>query len=545
MGIGSLCSFRLRRIAIVSSLCFALLVAADTTLAQAKSFNWPLAKIPYPESLVIDTTKNSPSVVVASWITGQIFRIEGPNRVRVVAGIEQPGFSGDAEMDALKAQFDGSVGVAVTKTGEIVFADSNNHRIRMISADEKTVKTIAGSGPTGRGNTKRFAGDGGRAINARLDRPRGVTVLPTGEIVFTDAGNHRVRMIDQKGIITTIAGNGSIKPNGETGMAIKSSVPYPTGVTATPQGDLLVAEFDANRIRKISMKTGTIETVCGGGSDYHIPVKGRSAREIALHGPRTISLHPNGGYFIADSITQRVVLVGPDGIARHIAGERFAPGSKPSRVDDEFQNSGGWIDDTDIDSMGKVSSLADATMEHITDPFEIDMMFHEGREYPYSLRDYNIQPSHYQDAGYKGDFGLYWGDGREAGQAKLSIPLGVVSTPDGGVLISDFGRGLIRFVGPEGSDDLLGKQAQDAVTAYKRRNDSRLRKILAQLKATEENPTSPPPGVTWPNGRRASPRTTTYFNKDRSPWLLSWRAGMARNWIQDSIPNFTTVFGSR
>ena len=95
---------------------------------------------------------------------------------------------------AIAAQFDGPRGLAGDGAGNLYVADDNNHRIRRIDT-AGVVTTLAGTGVAG------FSGDGGPARSAQLDHPRGVAVDRQGNVFVADSMNARIRMVDPAGVI--------------------------------------------------------------------------------------------------------------------------------------------------------------------------------------------------------------------------------------------------------------------------------------------------------------------------------------------------------
>ena len=106
------------------------------------------------------------------------------------------------------------LGAATDADGNVYIADTGTHRIRRVDAVTGQVTTVAGTGESG------FAGDGGPAGEAQLDRPQGVAVDEDGNVYIGDTGNRRIRRIDAAtGIITTIAGSGGFGFDGDGGPA--------------------------------------------------------------------------------------------------------------------------------------------------------------------------------------------------------------------------------------------------------------------------------------------------------------------------------------
>ena len=146
-------------------------------------------------------------------------------------------------------------GVAVDAIGNLYIADSGNNRIRRVDT-RGTVTTFAGTGSSG------YTGDGGPAVQAQLDYPTGVAVDATGGLYIADSGNLRIRLVDPKGIITTVAGTGKNGHSGDGGPAVQAQLDYPTGVAVDAIGHLYIAT--GQRIRRVD-PSGTITTVAGTG----------------------------------------------------------------------------------------------------------------------------------------------------------------------------------------------------------------------------------------------------------------------------------------
>lgn len=117
------------------------------------------------------------------------------------------------------------------------------------------ITTVAGTGiGSGDAFDAYFGGDGGPATAADLTRPNGVALGPDGRLYIADTKNFRIRKVSPDGIITTVAGNGVLLPNftGDGGPAAAASLAYPEGVAIGPDGDLYIADWVGNRIRRVS-----------------------------------------------------------------------------------------------------------------------------------------------------------------------------------------------------------------------------------------------------------------------------------------------------
>ena len=136
-------------------------------------------------------------------------------------------------------------GIAVDGPGNLYIADYYNNRIRKVNTKGK-ISTIAGDG------TCAFTGDGGPAKNAELCPYEVAFDSGTGAIYITDIDNSRVRAIDNAGIIRTVAGTGSFKGyNGDGLPAKKTNFDYLWGIAVSPLGVVDVSDYIQSRVRTI------------------------------------------------------------------------------------------------------------------------------------------------------------------------------------------------------------------------------------------------------------------------------------------------------
>jgi GT2 family glycosyltransferase/sugar lactone lactonase YvrE len=214
-----------------------------------------------------------------------------------------PGYAGD-NGPAIEASLDAPGGIVVTPAGDVFFADSNNHVIRRIDA-RNNITTVVGNNPLGAA----FAGDFGAAVDAQLNTPSDVAIAPDGDLVIADSYNHRIRRVDRdSGVIVTIAGSGTADYDGDDQPATEAALNTPNAVAAAPNGDIYIADTLNYRIRMIDHVTGLIHTIAGVGEPAKNGSVGDGglATQAFLNMPSDVVIAPNGDIYIADMHHQRV-----------------------------------------------------------------------------------------------------------------------------------------------------------------------------------------------------------------------------------------------
>jgi len=267
------------------------------------------AQLNTPESLVID---KAGSLYIADYANAVIRIVIPSGTIGTYAGTgSSPGFSGDGGA-AASAQLNGVFGMAIDAAGNFYIADYFNYRIRKINTSN-VITSIAGGGLVS------FSGDGGPATLAVMGTPYGVAVDPSGNVYFSDYENFRVRKISASGVITTIAGNGTPGFSGDGGLATKAQL-YPTGLALDPSGNLYIADFVNNVVRKV-FTNGTITTYAGNrglGTGY--AGDGGLAINAQLNYPSAVALDGQGNLFIADWGNFVIRRVTPFGLISTVAG---------------------------------------------------------------------------------------------------------------------------------------------------------------------------------------------------------------------------------
>ena len=179
-----------------------------------------------PGNLFIADTENS-----------RIRKVSASGIITTVAGSGVPGeahFEGDGGL-ATAALLGPPGGVAVDAFGNLFIADLWTQRIRKVSASG-IITTIAGNG------LPSFGGDGSLATAAALNWPLGVAVDATGSLFIADTNNKRIRKVSASGIITTIAGNGLPSFGGYGGPATAAALNGPRAISIDAQGNVVFSD---------------------------------------------------------------------------------------------------------------------------------------------------------------------------------------------------------------------------------------------------------------------------------------------------------------
>jgi uncharacterized protein (TIGR03437 family) len=249
---------------------------------------------------------------------GQVFAAMQQNRVRrigadgmiyAVAGDGSGRFSGDGGL-ASQSGINHPHGMAVDSAGNLYFADRNNNRIRKISP-QGIITTVAGGG-------QGALGDGGPALNASLTLPSGVAVDGAGNLYIADTWGNRVRKVTAQGIITTIAGDGQARFNGEEGIATSLSLSQPHSVAVDSIGNVYVADIANRRVRVIT-PAGQMRTIAGNGKSF-FSGDGGPATEALFDQPASVTTDPAGNIYVADTLNNRIRKIDTNGIVQTIAG---------------------------------------------------------------------------------------------------------------------------------------------------------------------------------------------------------------------------------
>ena len=201
----------------------------------------------------------------------RIRKINTAGIITTVVGNGLAGYTGDGGQ-ATAAKLNFPYCVVLDAEGNIYATDAGNNVIRKVNT-AGIITTIAGTGfgaSQGVG-TGAYSGDGGQASLAELNYPEDIALDASGNLYLADYANNRIRMINTAGIITTIAGSGSIGVGtggygGDGGQATDALLNNPCNITFDSFGNLFIADLRNDRIRKVTISTGIISTAAGNGT---------------------------------------------------------------------------------------------------------------------------------------------------------------------------------------------------------------------------------------------------------------------------------------
>jgi hypothetical protein len=199
----------------------------------------------------------SGNLYIADRNNSRIRMVNSAGIISTVAGNGSFGFSGDAGQ-AIDAELNTPENIVFDTHGNLFIADHYNNRIRMVNTSG-IISTVAGNGTQG------FSGDGGQATAAALYYPVGVDFDATGNLFISDESNNRIRKVSTIGVINTVVGNGTSGYNGDGGQATSTALCYPSGVCFDPSGNMFISDSENNRIRKVNT-LGIISTIAGNGT---------------------------------------------------------------------------------------------------------------------------------------------------------------------------------------------------------------------------------------------------------------------------------------
>ena len=351
----------------------------------------------------------------------------GSGILSAAAGNGLESYAGDGGAASL-AELNGPAGIAIDQSGTLYLADSANHRIRRVTASG-AIETFAGTGTAG------YAGDGGPAKQAQLNRPTGVAVDATGNVYISDTDNNRIRKVSSDGTVYTIAGNGNASFYGDGLVGGQASLHAPGGLAMAPDGTLYVADTLNQRVRKLTA-SGVISTVAGNGL-AGFSGDGGQGTAAALNQPASVALDAAGNLYIADLGNNRVRALSPQGYITTVAGN----GSNGSSGDGSAATGASLAgpQGVAVDGAGNlyIAQSGGNTLREVASGGAISTVAGSGAC-------------------------CYSGDGGPPLAAALNSPWNVAVDATGNIYFTDYGNNAVRVVGLSDSTPAIGSVVNGA-----------------------------------------------------------------------------------
>ncbi|GAA4468623.1 hypothetical protein GCM10023093_26580 [Nemorincola caseinilytica] len=268
-----------------------------------------MARLNTPAGMAVDGAGN---IYIADAGNNVVRKIDATGIISTFAGTGVSGYSGNGGAATL-AKLNSPVAIATDAAGNVYIADNGNHLVRVVNVSG-FIKNYAGNGIAG------YAGDGDTAHLGSLKLPQSIAIDAVGNMYISEAGNHVIRKVSAGDrIMSTVAGTGIQGNSGDGGAATNAQLSTPAGIAVDAAGNIYVADLFNNRIRKVTASTGTIATIVGTGAAGNSG-NGGPATAASLRYPSSVSLDVTGNLYLTDQGNNNVRMVNGAGIISNVAG---------------------------------------------------------------------------------------------------------------------------------------------------------------------------------------------------------------------------------
>ncbi|NUQ61816.1 MAG: hypothetical protein HUU20_04965 [Pirellulales bacterium] len=262
------------------------------------------AKLNEPYEVRFDASGNMFFVEMQNHI---VRRIDGKTgAITTIAGTGRPGYNGD-EGRATGTELSSPHSIALDGEGYLYLADIGNHRIRRVDLNRGTIETIAGTGET------KLPKDGQVARGNPILGPRALFIDGRTLWIALREGHSIWKMDLDRGMLRHVAGTGQKGYSGDGGPALDATFNGPKGIAVGPDGDVDVVDTENQVIRRIHVRSGTVTTIAGAGPDARgYGGDGGPATAANLDRPHGVCVASDGAVYIGDTNNHRVRRVRPE-----------------------------------------------------------------------------------------------------------------------------------------------------------------------------------------------------------------------------------------
>ena len=236
------------------------------------------------------------------------------NVIYTIAGNGSQGYDGDGGKATL-ALMDNPFHVALNSDEtELFIADCFNYCVRKVDLQTNIITTVAGNGNKG------YSGDGKSAIDAEIEEIYAVQVAENGDLYILQRFSPAIRKVDfRTGIISTVAGNGTIGYSGDGGPAHLAQMREPNDMEFDGSGGLLIADIQDQRVRRLDIQTGLMSTFVGDGEKRHSGDGGHFS-SASIFGARAVCADVFGNVYICEREGNAIRKIDENGIITLFAG---------------------------------------------------------------------------------------------------------------------------------------------------------------------------------------------------------------------------------
>jgi trimeric autotransporter adhesin len=340
--------------------------------------------------------------------------LRGQN-INCFAGVALAGFAGDGG-PATAAKINHPEGLARDIAGNIYFADASNNVVRKVDISG-IITTVAGN------PASTTYSEGAPATSIMLSNPFKLAIDAAGNLFISENGRYAISKVNTSGVITTVAGNGTLAVGGYTGdgtAATSVAIGFTGGLVVDGSGNIFFGDCPNNVVRKVDA-SGIISTYAGKFPGGPVSGDGGPATAATLAGPYGLALDAVGNLYIAEYGNAVIRKVSTSGIITTFAGNG-TPG---------YSGDGGQA------TAAMLSGIGDVTVDGAGNVFIAE---YGGNV----IRKVNTSGIISTVSG-RGVYG-FSGDGGPATAATLHGPYGVLTNAAGDLYISDCVNNEVRFI---------------------------------------------------------------------------------------------------